>query len=51
LINSVREVRADFYTRRQPPAGTMLPFEGLPALDTQMGVDVIAVPDASSARR
>ncbi len=51
LINSVREVRADFYTGRKPPAGTMLPFEGLPALDTQMGVDVIAVPDASSARR
>jgi hypothetical protein len=29
----------------------MLPFEGLPSLDAQMGVDVIAVLDSSTAQR
>jgi enamine deaminase RidA (YjgF/YER057c/UK114 family) len=54
LINSVRNVRAGYYAGSKPPASTMLPFEGLPALDTQMGVDVIAVSSmgsSSSAQR
>lgn len=32
------------------PAGTMLPFEGLPSLDAPLGIEVIAVPDSSAAR-
>ena len=51
LTDRVRTVRAGYYTGSNPPASTMLPFEGLPSLDTQMGVDVIATPDSSSARR
>ena len=39
----VRKVRAEFYGPSNPPAGTMLPFEGLPALDASFAVDVIAV--------
>ena len=51
LINSVRTVRAGYYTGKHPPASTMLPFEGLPSLDSQMGVDVIAVLDSSGTQR
>ena len=51
LMDKVRKVRAGYYTGKHPPASTMLPFEGLPSLDAQMGVDVIAVPDSSSAQR
>lgn len=47
----VRSVRAGYYTGANPPASTMLPFEGLPSLDATFGVDVVAVPDSSSARR
>ncbi|MCS6952375.1 MAG: RidA family protein [Bryobacterales bacterium] len=43
----IRKVRAEFYDMTRPPASTMLPFEGLPALDASLAVDVIAVPDAS----
>ncbi|HYL34319.1 MAG TPA: Rid family hydrolase [Bryobacteraceae bacterium] len=51
LMDKVRKVRAGYYAVKHPPASTMLPFEGLPSLDAQMGVDVIAVPDSSSAQR
>lgn len=43
----IRKVRAEFYDMSRPPASTMLPFEGLPALDASLAVDVIAVPDAA----
>jgi enamine deaminase RidA (YjgF/YER057c/UK114 family) len=51
LIDRVRAVRAGYYNTKSPPASTMLPFEGLPGLDAQMGLDVIAVPGALSAQR
>jgi enamine deaminase RidA (YjgF/YER057c/UK114 family) len=51
LIDKVRTVRGGYYSGKLAPASTMLPFEGLPSLDAQMGVDVIAVPDSSSAQR
>ncbi len=47
----VRTVRAGYYSATNPPASTLLPFEGLPSLDASFGVDVIAVSDSSSARR
>jgi enamine deaminase RidA (YjgF/YER057c/UK114 family) len=37
------KVRFEFYDRSQPPASTMLLFEGLPSLDASFGVEVIAV--------
>ena len=51
LINKFRTVRAGYYSADHPPASTMLPFEGLPSLDAQMGLDVIAVAGSSSAQR
>lgn len=51
LIERIRAVRAGYYSGAHPPASTMLPFQGLPSLDAPFGVDVVAVPDASSARR
>lgn len=50
LIDKLRTVRAGYYTGAHPPASTMLPFEGLPSLDAQAGVDVVAVPDSSSVQ-
>jgi enamine deaminase RidA (YjgF/YER057c/UK114 family) len=51
LIDKVRAVRSGYYNGKFPPASTMLPFEGLPGLDAQMGLDVIAVPESTSAQR
>ena len=51
MTSKVRTVRAGFYSGANPPASTMLPFEGLPSLDASFGVDVVAVPDPTSARR
>jgi enamine deaminase RidA (YjgF/YER057c/UK114 family) len=45
LSGLIRKVRAEFYDMSRPPASTMLPFEGLPALDASLALDVIAVPD------
>jgi enamine deaminase RidA (YjgF/YER057c/UK114 family) len=50
LTAKVRAVRAGFYSGADPPASTMLPFEGLPSLDSSFGVDVVAVPDPVTAR-
>ena len=51
LSAKVRAVRASFYTGANPPASTMLPFEGLPSLDASFAMDVVAVPDPVTARR
>jgi enamine deaminase RidA (YjgF/YER057c/UK114 family) len=47
----VRTVRAGYYSSANPPASTLLPFEGLPSLDASFGVDVVAVADSSGAHR
>jgi enamine deaminase RidA (YjgF/YER057c/UK114 family) len=41
-IVAFRKMRFDFLDRKQPPAGTLLPFEGLPSVDASMGIDLIA---------
>jgi len=51
LSAKVRAVRAGFYTGANPPASTMLPFEGLPSLDASFAMDVVAVPDPVTAQR
>lgn len=38
----VRAMQQEFFDRSNPPAGTMLLFEGLPSLDATMAMDVIA---------
>jgi enamine deaminase RidA (YjgF/YER057c/UK114 family) len=47
LAEQVRKIRPEFYRRGELPAGTMLTFEGLPALDASFATDVIAIlPDS-----
>ena len=43
FADKVRAVRSEYYGNANPPASTILPFEGLPSLDASFGVDVIAV--------
>jgi len=50
-IAKLRAVRAGYYSKQQPPASTMLPFEGLPSLDATVGLEVIAVAESPSAQR
>jgi enamine deaminase RidA (YjgF/YER057c/UK114 family) len=42
IAAQVRKVRADFFDRAHPPAGTMLLFESLPSMDAGFAVDVVA---------
>jgi enamine deaminase RidA (YjgF/YER057c/UK114 family) len=47
IAELVRKVRPEFFPRPRPPAGAMLPFEGLPSLDASFALEVIAVlPDS-----
>ena len=43
ISEQVRKIRGEFYDRARPPAGTMLPFQGLPSMDAGFAVDVVAV--------
>lgn len=43
IADQVRRIRFEFYDKSHPPASTMLPFEGLPAMDAGFAVDVVAV--------
>jgi len=51
IIDRLRAVRANYFSTANPPASTLLPFEGLPSLDASFGIDVIAVPDSTAAQR
>jgi enamine deaminase RidA (YjgF/YER057c/UK114 family) len=41
--DAFRKLRFQFLDKNQPPASTMLPFEGLPSADASLGIDVVAV--------
>jgi enamine deaminase RidA (YjgF/YER057c/UK114 family) len=43
IADLVRKVRPESLSAERPPAGTMLPFQGLPSLDASFALDVIAV--------
>jgi enamine deaminase RidA (YjgF/YER057c/UK114 family) len=43
ISDQVGKIRSEFYDRAHPPAGTMLPFQGLPSMDAGFAVDVVAV--------
>jgi enamine deaminase RidA (YjgF/YER057c/UK114 family) len=43
ISEQVRKIRGEFYDLTRPPAGTMLPFQGLPSMDAGFAVDVVAV--------
>ena len=41
-MDQVRAVRFMYLDKGHPPASTLLPFEGLPALDASFGIEVVA---------
>ena len=43
ISEQVRKIRGEFYNHARPPAGTIVPFEGLPSMDAGFAVDVVAV--------
>jgi 2-iminobutanoate/2-iminopropanoate deaminase len=43
IAAQLRKIRGEFFDRGAPPAGTMLLFEGLPAMDAGFAMDVVAV--------
>jgi enamine deaminase RidA (YjgF/YER057c/UK114 family) len=43
ISEQVRKISVEFYDHARPPAGTLLPFEGLPSMDAGFAVDVVAV--------
>jgi len=43
LAEQVRRIRFEFFDKSRPPASTLLPFEGLPAMDAGFAVDVVAL--------
>ncbi len=42
IADTVRGIRFDYFDRSHPPASTLLLFEGLPSLDTTVGIEVAA---------
>lgn len=42
-IDRVRAIRFSYLDKANPPAATLLPFEGLPSLDASFGIEVVAV--------
>jgi enamine deaminase RidA (YjgF/YER057c/UK114 family) len=43
LAGQVRRIRTEFFDQSRPPASTLAPFQGLPAMEAGFAVDVIAV--------
>lgn len=43
-MDKIRKIRFEFLNKEQPPASTMVLFEGLPSLDASFGAEVVALP-------
>ncbi len=43
IAEQIRKIRFDFFDAKNPPASTLLVFEGLPAMDASFAIDVAAV--------
>lgn len=43
IAEQVRRVRFEFFDKSKPPASTLLPFDGLPAMEAGFAIDVMAV--------
>ena len=43
IAEQVRRIRFEFFDKQRPPAATMQPFEGLPAMDAGFAVEVVAI--------
>ena len=44
ITAKIRAIRFDYYDKQNPPASTMLLFEGLPSLEASFAVDIIGIP-------
>jgi len=45
ISEQLRKIRGEFCNGARPPAGTMLPFQGLPSMDAGFALDVVGVKD------
>jgi enamine deaminase RidA (YjgF/YER057c/UK114 family) len=43
LLEQMRKIRFEFLDKSRPPAATLLPFDGLPAMEAGFAIDVIAI--------
>ncbi len=43
ISQQVRKICVEFDDHASPPAGTLLPFQGLPSMDAGFAMDVVAV--------
>ena len=43
IAEQIRRIRFEFFDKTRPPAATMQPFEGLPAMDAGFAIDVVAI--------
>jgi enamine deaminase RidA (YjgF/YER057c/UK114 family) len=43
IAEQVRRIRFEFFDKARPPASTLQPFEGLPAMDAGFAIDVVAI--------
>ena len=43
VTERIRKIRTAYYNGPNPPASTLLLFEGLPSLDASFGMDVVAL--------
>jgi len=43
IAEQIRRIRFEFFDKARPPAATMQPFEGLPAMDAGFAIDVVAI--------
>ena len=43
IAEQIRRIRFEFLDKSHPPAATMQPFEGLPAMDAGFAIDVVAI--------
>jgi enamine deaminase RidA (YjgF/YER057c/UK114 family) len=43
ITDLVRKVRVEFLDQKNPPASTLLTFEGLPSMDAAFGLEVVAL--------
>jgi enamine deaminase RidA (YjgF/YER057c/UK114 family) len=50
IAEQIRKVRTGYYSGENPPASTLLLFEGLPSLDASFGIDVVALSSARSGK-
>ncbi len=44
MIETIRNIRFEFFDKDHPPAATMITFESVPGMDASMAIELVAVP-------